>query len=703
MSSPTPSDSSTFNHSLPSHENTLNTHRIKNPFSQEEENLCPEEQYDIELRIAALVPLCRCPVKRIIIPPRSRGLGLMEIVPAVSELFPVEKEGWGEKEVMGTVEWMEEQEVGERVEEEVPPAPLPGLPPPIPPRPKRSPRPVQTSSERVVETRNLLAAPRDEIPSTAPVPEKSVRVKKPVLPPPPLPLPKHSRPSTPPPIRSIPEPTIIAPESTTIALSHPPKSHRDILLPFPVPGARRHSESGLYVLTSASTAASTSAGSKAEAAAEVDEQAEYEIPEGNWNPPLMRRMYSDCLAGRGVFDPKRLRLEALREALEDDLEKEAEEARQVFRKQRRFFGLVDDGRGFRDPFLEMRISGNDVGDILKISGGGSPKTKTKGGGSERGVRMALGNESLHGLMVSPRIVGRDVVGGMRERRGSEEAVSATKDPTVDENTPGKEWAAYEYMFNGWSSFSPENGNAQDHEGVEEQNEIINPFAGQFAIPGNEWTAPLAWRSESGSSDYSSHSRPSSQVPHMRKGEKLSYSLIQNPWTNAFDSLSARTQFQHAANEFFSGFDIEALVASMQEPGYELAETESGKGSPELFHLGPHQPKQYCGCEFCYRHFHPTLEILKTHDPSEWCDCSSCSDFRVNRDVEKNRAEQNAAWKARLDELAAEVDDARAEEESRLLDLPDFKEDDNQEEFKPKKAHRVRDWVRSHLQCPTPRE
>jgi len=67
-------------------------------------------------------------------------------------------------------------------------------------------------------------------------------------------------------------------------------------------------------------------------------------------------------------------------------------------------------------------------------------------------------------------------------------------------------------------------------------------------------------------------------------------------------------------------------------------------------------------------------------------------------VEKNRAEQNAAWKARLDELAVEVDDARAEEESRLLDLPDFKEDDNQEEFKPKKAHRVRDWVRSHLQC-----
>lgn len=182
-----------------------------------------------------------------------------------------------------------------------------------------------------------------------------------------------------------------------------------------------------------------------------------------------------------------------------------------------------------------------------------------------------------------------------------------------------------------------------------------------------------------------------------------YPPIQNPWTTAFDSLSARSQSQHAANEFFSGFDVEALVASMQEPGYELAETDSGKGSPEQFHLEPHEPKQSCGCEFCYRHFHPTLEILKTHDPSDWCHCSACRDFRDNRDMEKNRAEQNAAWRARLDELAAEVDDARAEEESRLLDLPDFKEEDNQEEFKPKKTHRLGDWVRSHLRHPSSRE
>ncbi len=173
--------------------------------------------------------------------------------------------------------------------------------------------------------------------------------------------------------------------------------------------------------------------------------------------------------------------------------------------------------------------------------------------------------------------------------------------------------------------------------------------------------------------------------------------------NAFEFMSAQRQFQHAANVFFSGFDVEALIASTQEPGYELAETDSGKGSPELFYLKPHKPKSSCGCEFCYRHFHPTLEILKAHDPSEWCHCSACMDFRDNRDVEKNRAEQNAEWKARRDELVAEVDDAKAEEESRLLDLPEFKEEDNQNDFKPKKTHRWGDWVRRHLRNHSPRE
>jgi hypothetical protein len=456
----------------------------------------------------------------------------------------------------------------------------------------------------------------------------------------------------------------------------------------------------LYVLASASTSAGYEAeeqyGLEGEEKDAKEEEDEYETsPSGNWNPHLMRRMYSDCLAGRGRFSAERLRLEARLEAMRDALamkeneEEEAEEARRVFMKQRRFFGLADDGRGFRDPFLEMGISKVEVGDMLKV--GVSPKTKVRMN-SEGSVGRALRDETLHGLMVSPRIVGSE--GG---------DATTTAHPTIEAATPEKEGAAYKYMFDGWSSFSPKDGNAEDHEGVEKQNEIVNPFADQFAVPGNEWTALSSWKRESGSSDYSTRSQPSSPVPHMRQGEELSYSPIQNPWMNAFDSLSARSQFQHAANEFFSGFDVETLVALTQGPGYELAETESGKGSPELFHLTPHKPKPSCGCEFCYRHHQPTLEILKAHDPSAWCHCSACRDFRDNRDVEKNRAELNAAWKARLDELAAEVDDTKAEEESRLLDLSEFKEEDNLDEFKPKKTHKLGAWVRSHLRCLTPRE
>jgi len=244
--------------------------------------------------------------------------------------------------------------------------------------------------------------------------------------------------------------------------SQPSKSIRDIFLPFPVPGARRDIESGLYVLASASTAASTSAGYEDESAGEREEKEarkgvgvdEYEFPSGNWNPPLMRRMYSDCLAGRGIFNPKRLRLEALREALEDDLEKEAEEARQVFRKQRRFFGLADDGRAFRDVFVDVdvEICEGDVGDILKIDV--SPKTKVRMN-SEGSVGRALGDESLHGLMVSPRIVGSGVVGEKGEEQRSEgEDATGIVELGIDGATPGKEWGEYEYLFNGWSSFSP---------------------------------------------------------------------------------------------------------------------------------------------------------------------------------------------------------------------------------------------------------
>jgi hypothetical protein len=692
---------------IPGIENTSKTSDPSSSEQEEEGNLSTEEQYNIELGIATLVPLRHGPVRRVNIPPR--GMGLMEIVPAVSSqpqgkppqvpprpkrkvevegktVVMGESVGWeGEVGWRGRVEEEEMLELTESVKRTAPESSLPPLlqrkPPQVPPRPKRKvkPTPVNTSPPPPYAE----VGEKEEVPQ---LPER--RVKRAVLPPPPLSLFKHSphepAPSTPPPIR-FPEPTRRAPDQP---------SHRLGVVKSPAPVPER--DSGLYVLASVSYSATVEGeaeagyedGEDGGVEEEADRGAETIIPVSgkNWNPYLMQRMYSDCLAGRGKFAPSRLRLEAKIAAMKDRPKNWEEEAEEVYRKQWRFFKLADDGEEFRDPFVEMGISEGELEEVLGM--GVSPKRKVRRN-SEGSVERALGDESLHGLMLSPRIVGSD--GG---------DATVTKNPAVDEATPGKGGGAYEYMFDSWSSISLEDGNAEDDKGVEERNEL-NPFADKFAAPGNAWTAPLGWRRESKSSDYSAPSRPPSSVPHMGAGEKLSYSPIQNPWRKTFDSLSARSQFQHAANEFFSGFDVDALVASTQEPGYELAETDSGKGSPELFNLEPHEPKRSCGCEFCYRHYHPTLEILKRHDPSEWCHCSACRDFRDNRDMEKNRAEQNAAWRVRLDELAAEVDDARAEEESRLLDLPNFREEDNQEEFKPKRSHRLGDWVRSHLRSRSP--
>ena len=627
---------------------------IKKAYEQddddEEGNLSREEQYDIQLGVATLVPLRHGPVRRILIPPR--GVGLMEIVASVSDLSQLERK-----------------------------------PPRLPPRPKRkvTPAPVNTSPPPPYAE----VGEKEEVPHLL-----ERRMKRAVLPPPPLSLFKRSppgpAPSTPPSI-PISEPTGRAPEHLLerlgVVFTRAP-------VPEQIPG-----KTAAAVLSSTSNPASPPPPLSTEAGHETAAETSISVS-GNWNLHLMQRMYSDCLAGRGRFLPSRLRLEARIEAMKHRDVNWEEEAEEVYRKQWRFFKLADDGEGFRDPFVEMGISEGEMEEVLGM--GVSPKTKVKvRGNSEGTVERALGDESLHGLMLSPKIVGRDVEIENFETVGTVEAATATAELATGEALPGKERGAYEYMFDSWSSISLEDGNAEDDGGVGEQNEIINPFAGQLAAPSNAWTAPLAWRSESGSSNYSAPSRPPSPVPHMRHGGTLFYPPIQNPWTTAFDSLSARSRFQHAANEFFSGFDVEALVASAQEPRYELADSDSGKGSPELFHLKPHKPKRSCGCEFCYRHYNPNLEILKTHDPSEWCHCSACRDFRENRDMEKNRAEQNAAWRARLDELAAEVDDARAEEESRLLDLPDFREEDNQKDFRPKKTHRLGDWVRNHLRSRSP--
>jgi hypothetical protein len=152
---------------------------------------------------------------------------------------------------------------------------------------------------------------------------------------------------------------------------------------------------------------------------------------------------------------------------------------------------------------------------------------------------------------------------------------------------------------------------------------------------------------------------------------------------------------------FAGIDVDALVADAHSRGNELQNTDEAKGSLEYFNLAPHEPTMECGCQHCHKHYRPSREDLKSvHDPNEWCHCLDCRLFRRKAEEENAHAEQAAFWAAKFDELAAEVDGARAEEESRLLDLMDFKAGEGDADaFKPKKTHRLGDWVRRHLRSP----
>jgi len=189
-----------------------------------------------------------------------------------------------------------------------------------------------------------------------------------------------------------------------------------------------------------------------------------------------------------------------------------------------------------------------------------------------------------------------------------------------------------------------------------------------------------------------------------------YSPVENPFhsndrSDSVDFIGEQWDIYHKGTDalmFFTGFQLEALVAEAQTQGYELADTDSGKGNPEVFDLEPHETEMGCGCYHCHKHYRPSHEGLKgSHDPSEWCHCSSCSLFHEKAEEEKKSAEQAEIWNAIFAKLDAEVDEAKAEEKSRLLDLTDFKAaEEDGDAFNPKKTCRLGDWVRRHLKCPS---
>ena len=414
----------------------------------------------------------------------------------------------------------------------------------------------------------------------------------------------------------------------------------------------------------------------------------------------VHNMYEDIQAGRLVFPPSP-EIPGLKAGSE-----ERAEEKEVFESQGKLFDMNNDGTAFRNPFTfegGREVSEQDMDDVLSIVPSAPNKVRKT---SQESIERAIGDESIHGLTPSPKISPRTT-----EVEKTEDAteVAALK-PSVQR-----------YEFIGTDPWSLNEEQVEEEE-VEEHDEIVNPYGDQFALPGGRWTVLSGERSLSRSSDYSAPSRLPSPIPRVRSRAAMLYSPIANPWhaevMTAINGI-AECQALDDSPAIFAGIDVDALVADAHSKRNELQNTDEAKGSLEYFNLAPHEPTMECGCQHCHKHYRPSREDLKSvHDPSEWCHCLDCRLFRRKAEEENAHAEQAAFWAAKFDELAAEidgqaafwaakfdelaaeVDGARAEEESRLLDLMDFKaEEEDADAFKPKKTHRLGDWVRRHLRSP----
>jgi hypothetical protein len=536
-SSSTSSLSSTLKHELSDTENLANFPH-QNEENEEEGQLSTDDEYDIELGLATLFPMCRVPVHRVLIPKRRQT---------------------------------------------TPPVPARQAPP-VPARAKTAPTsPARYEMEERVTTPHPIAerAPKKIQSSPPPLPARSLMRALPLHP-----LPFSSHPPTVP-LRSLHR-----------TQAQPSPFTRDGIIFSPTP---QRVPSQAAVLSS-----------NFDSVYEEDTDLEEMVLDFHAN----RGAFSSSRMVRATFVPRYPYPSSRYPNVWIGSDTDADgEAREAFKEQVKLFDMADDGITFRNPFVDQGVSTDDLDDILNIAP--SPATKVRKV-SEESVERACDDESLLGWETSPKISPRSSDAETTEATVVEEAVAV-------ETAPKKErGVAYDTLF-GWYSFSLSEDEEGEHEEVGEQ--IFNPYGNQYALSGERWPAVLPSRGESQASDCSAPSRLPSSVPRIRDSDRMLYLPVENPWASATDSDSASNELQDAASEFFSGFDVEALVASTQDPGYELANTDERKGSPDHYILDPHEPEMSCKCYFCDKHYHPTLDILKLHDPSDWCHCSACEAFR----------------------------------------------------------------------------
>jgi hypothetical protein len=646
--------------------------------SDEEEEghkLCTDDEYDVELGTARLLPMSRAPVRRLIIRRRKTA----PVIPARPARRAVKRSVTAPASpIQGRITTPHPVSKRSTRRGATPPPAVPRVPKLVPERAEK-----RYGMVLPLTSKHIEAIKNPKIASPPPIPERSLKrtvvsisvcschEEGFVLEAVPVPKrgendAKEERPSPPP----LPERSSKRAEALRPVENNPSLREEETVV---APVAQRvPMKAAFFDPNSKFDLYSTSDSEKDE---EEDEEDDVD-----WL--AVHNMYEDIQAGRLVFppSPEVPGLKAGSEARADEKE--------VFESQGKLFNMNDDGTAFRNPFTfegGREVSEQDMDDVLSIVPSAPNKVRKT---SQESIERAIGDESIHGLALSPKISPRTTE---VEKTGEATGVAAPK-PSVQryESIGADPWSLKEEQV--------------EEEEVEEQDDIVNPYGDQFAFPGGRWTVLSGERSLSRSSDYSAPSRLSSPIPRVRSRAAILYSPIVNPWhaevMTAINEIAERQALDDSL-AIFAGIDVDALVADAQSKRNELQNTDEAKGSLEFFHLAPHEPTMECGCQHCHKHYRPSREDLKSvHDPNEWCHCLACRLFRRKAEDENERAEQSAFWVAKFDELAAEVDGARVEEESRLLDLMDFKgEEEDADSFKPKKTHRLGDWVRRHLRSP----
>lgn len=176
-------------------------------------------------------------------------------------------------------------------------------------------------------------------------------------------------------------------------------------------------------------------------------------------------------------------------------------------------------------------------------------------------------------------------------------------------------------------------------------------------------------------------RPESSSPSLFDSETeplLSWPALGNPFDSDSEDPELGSEyivdqiFQNAANEIFSGIDVEGLIA---DPGFSLEDTDGLKEEPEVFKFGFHEPNPGCYCHWCHAHWGGDNMDEGPHNFNEWCHCWRCERFRILNTLqegEERRTMQDAPQTIdTMDSLSQHEDRGVMQNPHQTMDTMDY--------------------------------